>query len=501
MKKIESSDHMSFEFLELLRKKNPAWRLLVANQAPFIVAFLFQNFIEENKRQIAEHELIRSLDNYIHELNQGREEEFVKRSGWEYLDQWADENHGWLRKFYPSGQDEPYFDITSQAQKAIEWLLSLKEQTFIGTESRLITVFELLQQIVERSETDPELRLAELERRKVEIEQEIIRVRKGQVELLDDTQIKERFWQAATMAREILADFRAVEQNFRDLDRSMREQVAVWEKGKGELLENVFQEQDGISQSEQGKSFAAFWKFLLSSSYQDDFEENLNQVLKLKPVQELKISQNIRYIHNDWVNAGAHVQETVAVLYQQLRRYVDESFLEEERRIQQIVREIEGKAVALRNAPPKEWHMEIDGVSPEFSLPLDRPLFSPPQYPEIKDDSASVGDEDIPTDALFSQIYVDKDRLKNQIDFMLNAHDEVTLFQIIKRYPLEFGLSELVTYMTIASQSNQAFFSDDLEQISWTDEEGNERVGQMPKIIFRRTLSNQEKGEKNELRG
>jgi hypothetical protein len=42
-----------------------------------------------------------------------------------------------------------------------------------------------------------------------------------------------------------------------------------------------------------------------------------------------------------------------AALSQQLRRYVDENFLEEERRINQIVREIEGKAVSVRNNPPK----------------------------------------------------------------------------------------------------------------------------------------------------
>ncbi|WP_411676856.1 DUF3375 family protein [Caproicibacter sp.] len=189
MKATESSEYMSFQFLQLLREKNPAWRLLTAKQAPFIAAFLYQEFIAENKRQIAEHELIGSLESYLNELNQGQDEDLFLRSGHEYLDIWTDDAHGWLRKFYPTGQDEPYFDITSQAQKAIEWLLSLKQQTFIGTESRLITVFELLHQIVERSETNPELRLAELERRKAEIEQEITRVKNGQVNLLDDTQI------------------------------------------------------------------------------------------------------------------------------------------------------------------------------------------------------------------------------------------------------------------------------------------------------------------------
>ncbi|HWQ42231.1 MAG TPA: DUF3375 family protein [Desulfosporosinus sp.] len=52
--KTEFSEHMSFEFLELLRKKNPAWRLLTSSQTPFVASFLYREFIAENRRQIAE---------------------------------------------------------------------------------------------------------------------------------------------------------------------------------------------------------------------------------------------------------------------------------------------------------------------------------------------------------------------------------------------------------------------------------------------------------------
>ena len=484
--KNEFSEHMSFEFLELLRKKNPAWRLLASPQAPLVAAFLYKEFIAENRRLVAEQELISHLESFIDRLSQGRSERLFPRTGREYLDDWTNDEHGWLRKFYPPGQDEPHFDITSLAQKAIEWLLNLRQQPFIGTESRLITVFELLHQIAERSETDPGLRLAELERRKAEIEQEITRVQNGQVTLLDETQIKERFWQAMTIAREILADFRAVEQNFRDLDRGMRERIATWDRGKGELLETVFSEQDGISQSEQGKSFAAFWRFLMSSSYQEDFQDTLDKVLQLRAVHEMG-TRNIRHIHHDWVNAGAHVQETVAALSQQLRRYVDENFLEEERRINQIVREIEGKAVAVRHNPPPEWEMEIDGIAPEISFPLDRPLFTPPQRPEIQDDAIGAGMEDVPAEALFSQVYVDKEKLKNRIGYLLQTQDRITLSRIIEHYPLELGLSELVTYLVIASESPQAIFQpEDVEEVSWNDEAGKKKVAKMAKIIFRR---------------
>lgn len=487
LQKRDFTEHMSFEFLELLRKQNSAWRLLASQQAPMAAAFLYKEFIAENRRMIAEQELIGRMENFIERINQGRDERIFPRSAKEYLDEWADDEHGWLRKFYPSGHDEPHFDITSLAQKAIEWLLSLRQQTFIGTESRLITVFDLLHQIAERSESNPELRLAELERRKAELEQEISRVKTGKVELLDDTQVKERFWQAMTIAREIMSDFRAVEQNFRDLDRSMREKIAIWNQGKGELLATFFNEQDGINQSEQGKSFSAFWNYLMSSESQEDFQTTIEKVLALQAVKELAAEQNVRHINADWVNAGAHVQETVAVLSEQLRRYVDENFLEEERRISQIIQEIESKAVAVHNNMPKNWELVIDGITPELSLPLDRPLFTPPQRPEIRYDVITAGDENISTEELFTQVYVDKDKLKDRIGFLLQAQNSISLSEIIEHYPLELGLSELITYMVIAGDNENASFKVDKQvQVQWQDENGKQKIARFDEIIFQR---------------
>ena len=485
-----STESMSFEYLDMLKKNNPAWRLLASSQAPFIASFLYREFIQVNQRQISEQELSSLLDDYISMLNEGTDENLFPRNGREYLSEWANDQHGWLRRFFPPGKDEPYYDITSLAQKAIDWLLSLKQQSFIGTESRLITVFELLHQILAGSEADPQRRLEELQRQKSEIEQEMSRVESGDLILLNDTQVKERFWQAISTAREIVSDFRAVEQNFRELDRELRERIATWNKGKGELLEEVFNEQDGIAQSEQGKSFSAFWKFLMSSASQEDFSDTLNRVLQLQPVREIEASWNSRNIHNDWVTTGAYVQETVAALSQQLRNYVDDNYIAEERRINQILREIEGKALSVRNDPPKVWKLEIDAIKPDIALALDRPLFTVREKPVIQEDIIDIGLEDIPVDALFTQIFVDKEKLCEKIDNMLQTEDSVTLSQVITQHPLEYGLSELITYFIIAGESSGAcFHTDELEIVFWDDKSGMVRQARIPKTTFTRAQS------------
>ena len=481
----EFAEHMDYEFLELLRRKNPAWRLLISTHASFVASFLYHEFIAKNKRSVGEQELIAKLDYYIYQINEAEEEVQLPRSAHEYLENWADDNHAWLRKFYPQGQDEAHFDITSLAQKAIDWLLSLKQRSFIGAESRLITVFDLIQQIVERSEADPVLRIAELKRQKEKIDREIEQIQAGKVDLLDEMQIKERFWQAMETAREILSDFRAVEQKFRDLDRGLREQISTWSGGKGELLAAIFQEQDGISHSEQGKSFTSFWNFLMAPSYQEIFERNLDKVLSMEAVRKMDNERRMRNIHYEWIESGAHVQDTIALLSQQLRRYVDENFLEEERRIVQLVREIEGRALNVRNDPPRDAFMELDGCKPEFSLHMDRPLFSPPERPEIKNDKISEGDAMIAADALFSQVYVNKEELRGRIRYLLQSKGTISLAQVIERYPLQFGLTELLTYLVIAGEKgNDCFASDSEETIGWTDENGKVRTATVPEVVF-----------------
>ena len=105
---------------------------------------------------------------------------------------------------------------------------------------------------------------------------------------MDATRVKERFLLVAGTARGLLSDFRAVEQNFRDLDRAVRERIATWEGAKGELLEEIFGDRDTIANSDQGKSFRRFWDFLMSPARQEELTALLAQGVRARtPMREL----------------------------------------------------------------------------------------------------------------------------------------------------------------------------------------------------------------------
>jgi len=273
-----SSVTLHYDEIAHLRTEHPAWALLRSNNAALVLSFLGRVFVDGNASDLPASSLAGQLDDELYALNERLGESTFPKSAAAYLDDWAAPDHGWLRKYYPPGSDEAHFDLAPAVEKALSWVRDLPAREFIGTESRLHTVFELLRQMVFGADDDPERRLAELRRRRSEVDEEIARVEAGEITLLDSVGQRDRYQQFARTARELLADFREVEENFRRLDRSLREQIAAWSGSKGALLDEALGSRNSIADSDQGRSFQAFYDFLLSHHKQAELTELLRDL-------------------------------------------------------------------------------------------------------------------------------------------------------------------------------------------------------------------------------
>ncbi|MBK7766685.1 MAG: DUF3375 domain-containing protein [Sulfuritalea sp.] len=480
---------LDYSTLDLLRQNHPAWRLLRSDHAPLVASFLQRVFIAPNVRVMAQADLAEMLEDELFALRERLGAEAFPKAAIDYLNDWAATEKGWLRKFYAHGSDEAHFDLTPATEKAIAWLGTLTERSFVGTESRLLTLFELLKQMSEGSETDPQVRVAELQKHRDEIDAEMARVLAGDMPLLNDTALKDRFQQFMQGARELLTDFREVEHNFRGLDRRVRERIALWEGSKGALLEEIMGERDAIADSDQGRSFRAFWDFLMSSSRQEELTALLERVLTLPAVAELRPDARTRRVHYDWLEAGEHTQRTVARLSQQLRRFLDDQAWLENRRIMEILHGIESKALALRESPPGGEVMRIADNAADIDLPMERPLHTPAIKPLIADIELESGDADVDAAALYTQIVIDKLQLARHIRHALQDRSQITLHALCEMQPLRHGLAELVAYLQLASDSFKAVVDEDVtETIVWTREGPNGRQfvrqARLPRVIF-----------------
>ena len=133
---------------------------------------------------------------------------------------------------------------------------------------------------------------------------------------------------------------------------------------------------------------------------------------------------------------------------------------------------------------------------------MERPLFTPPAKPTLNgrliDDDGTV----VPSDALFDTVYVDKTRLQARIRQALQMRSQVTLADLVAQTPLEQGLSELIAYLSLATDGSattgastdrpQAVIDDRVQHtIGWTDADGSLRQATMPLVIFTRAGTEQ----------
>lgn len=471
---------VDYSAIEALRERHAAWRLLRAGNGSLILSFLGEFFVEANRGACPAGEIASALDDQLYALNHPSPDGEVRypREPRQYLEDWAAPEAGYLRRFYPAGDDEVHYEITPAFAKAYAWVTSLQERSFVGTESRLHTVVDLLRQIAHGTEADPEARLLELRRRRAELDAEIEAVESGDVAVLDESGVRDRYQQLSATARELLSDFREVEENFRRLDRASRERIAGWQGSKGELLAELIESRSEISGTDQGRSFQAFYEFLLSQARQDELAALLAKVSALEAVTD---DARIRGIHHDWAEAAERAQRTVRQISEQLRRFLDDQVWLENRRVLDIVREVESAALRVRTLPPS-FGLELDEIGIDIGLPFERPLYQAPIRVDVDSEVTAAGEE-ADAELLFAQSYVDRARLLGNIRNSLPAGTSALLSDIVELNPIEQGAAEIVGYLALEDEDITIELDDTAETLLHYEAEelGTARVARLPR--------------------
>lgn len=460
-------------------RRHPAWDLLRADHAALVLSFLGSVFVAKNAGAVAAVDLIDQLDDELYRHNGDAEEPPFPRSARQYLDDWTERR--WLRKSYQLGTAEPHYEITPAVERALLWIGDLRPRDFVGTASRLNTVIELLRQMVYGAETDPRRRLDHLRRQRDQLDAEIDRVERGEVVLLGSADQRDRYDQFSRTSRELLADFRQVEENFRSLDRRLRERIAGWDGSKGALLDEMVADRSSITDSDQGRSFRAFYDLLLSPERRAELTELLARMESIADIPDKDPA--LGTVHFAWIDASERAQETVRLLSEQLRRFLDDQVWLENRRVFDLLRSIESKALTLRSTSP-EVTMELDDAKVPFALPFERPLYRSTRPEPLRDTSITPGDDVLDASLLWAQVHVDRARLVRSVLDAMSVHGQVELEDVVAGAPLEHGLAELVGYFALDVEEIELIFDDDARaRIAWTSDDA-EREADTPRVTY-----------------
>jgi hypothetical protein len=440
---------------------NTTVKMVTADNAPLIIGFLFKSFKQEQDNLIfnslTERELNSNLTDYLYVINQ--DEVLYPKKSKEYLTDWT--NAGYLRK-YPGRNDEFLFELTPAAENAFKWIDSLERPEFVGTESRLKNLFEKIKDLSLKTKVDKKARLKELNAKKRAIEDEINDLNNGKIDLWDDRQIKEQYLMIEETAKYLLADFRQVEDNFRNLDRDFRKKIITTNLTKGKVLDDFWQQQDFLLETDQGKSFTAFWEFLLLQSRQDELDELIDEILNIPVVQQLqKDTFRLENIRNNLVEAGDKTKKTTNSLWEQLRKFLEHKSFFENKIIHENITEI--FKIISENATAdfsKTLSVNLDDII-KIDLITEKPLFKVPQKIKFAQNEFDVGKATADNQNIYDQFEINIAELRGNIRNALKRKTQISFIDLIKEFPVRKGIAEVVAYMEIASQEKHKHIVDE----------------------------------------
>lgn len=477
-------DFSRLEDVSFVLAQNKAVKLLRKEHAPLIIAFLWSTFKVEHRQTYGSRELTTALSDFLFRVNEA-EETYPKEARY-YLENWTQD--GFLRQYYEEQEEEATFELTPATEQALLWINELDKSEFVGAESRLLQVFGLLRELALGTTADKEARLRQLRSRREALDREIAAIENDELLRLDPTRIREQYFLVEETAGKLLADFRQIEENFRLLNGKAREEQITRQGSRGEILDDIFSAQDAILETDQGKTFNAFWSFLMDQQRQDELDELVRQLFALPELRGFRDRSLVPRLKMSLVEAGDRVNKTTDRLVEQLRRFLQSRSFLENKRMAEVITEIEQLALRVKHDPPKARYFTTLEGKALVQLVMERGLFEPSAVLQLSTAALELGNAtDVAATSLYEQLYVDPAELKARIQEMLRGRDQISLLEITETVPLTKGLSELVAYFSIATawenRRKAVINSAKSEWIIYEKDGHNYRI-EMPETLF-----------------
>ncbi len=451
---------MRRESLRTFFDVSPTARLLRSDLAPLVIDFLNQTFKSGDTISIGQADLRTRLNCYQEELH-AAEPELMVGAPESYLTKWSE--LGWLQRFLESSSTEPQFQLTRYAEEAIRFVDAAiaKNNSIVGTESRLRLVIETLEDLVRGASADPSRRLEYLRSEREKIDREIASIEAGKsVQVYRPAQIRERFQTAIELLKTLQSDFRAVEERFQLIARDVQQLQASGQDTRGSILGYALDAEDLLKQQDEGISFFAFVAFLISPMQQASLRKSIEEVQQLAALADQQESlARVRRMVPSLLAEADKVMKTTARLSSTLRRLLDAQAAAHRARLASVLREIKHAALQLRNAPPTtSVHLSVNAEA-EIASPLARTFWTPNTTFDVHQPEAHVVDltQMQAVAGAFARLQrLDFRKLRRTIRDGTFTGSSETLGALLERAPAESGVVELLGYIQIAHDDGHA---------------------------------------------
>lgn len=492
---------MRREDLRSFFEVSPTVRLLRSDLAPLVIDFLFQVFKVEESLSLGQAELRSRLAYYQEDLHEVEPDCMIGPPE-RYIANWVEA--GWLKRFVEATSQEPQYQLTAHSEEAIRFVDAAlaRRQSMVGTESRLRLVIETLEDVVRGATSDPQQRMDFLKSQQAAIQQEMDDIESGKaVQVYRPAQIRERFQTAIQLLKGLQSDFRAVEERFQEIARDVQKLQSSGDDSRGRILGFALDAEDMLKQQDEGISFYAFAKFLLSPTQQNAVRKNIEEIQKLTALADQQDSlYRLRRMVPQLLAEADKVMRTTARLSATLRRLLDARAAAHRMRLAKVLQDIRKAALKLRDDPPSSFQFLLN-TEPDIVSPLTRPFWSA----SASFDSHTMLEPTLDLEqttriaAAMARLHrLDFRKLRNTVRELTLEGDPIDLPDLLTKAPPLGGLVDVLGYMQIAHDDGHQVHPEQIDQIRVPGSRESNRIWtiEVPHITFIPTSLSRESGRK-----
>ncbi len=443
-----ASNSLNFQGLQAkyrrLLNDSAAWKLLRADNAPLILAFIADLFAEESEipfsraRVALDAELVRCRELGVWE---------TETSAATYLNQWI--RAGWLREM------DDVLTKTDASEVAARFCQGLDERGTSTSASHLRIVQEAVRDFAVAISPNADERMALLQHKRDEIQREIDDLQAGVVAELSAAEQRERIREIYQLASVLTGDFRRVEDDIRQLDQHIRRQIIEGDSTRGDVLLSVMEKEALLATTDAGGAFEGFFHLLCDQNRSLELRDQLRSILNgpaaqhLRPKQQQFLGQLMRELSRE-SDRVFHIRRRTE---ESLRTYIESGAAQENRAVDRLLGQLERIAVTFKDIG---CHLHAPTA---LDLPVGAVKISSPESmrlkaPDEKLDTTGV-EERVNSRAPSAQILDCLDAIQvraiaERTRATLRRHGPMTIAAIAALNPLNAGLEELVAYLRVA---------------------------------------------------
>lgn len=259
---------------------------------------------------------------------------------------------------------------------------------------------------------------------------------------------------------------------------------------KGRMVGQLLDTHSGLKESAQGQSFYAFWNLLSSPERQHTWRDLVRQVYQLDAIDSrLRSNKLIERLFSRLLVEGERVVRSNERMAATLRRALESASTGEDRRLRELMRNIQQLALASRQCPPPEdSFFELAGPPQPFSA-FSRTFWQQDATGQI---SSKMRFDSIPTDPEILERFLaladlNLTRLRQQVRTCLVSSDSILLSEVLERFPPREGILEVAGYLVIANQDSQHYLAgDQLVDLEVRGDGGFPEFWRVPEVLFTR---------------